>query len=155
MKKAGALISVENLIWLVLVLVVLVPIFQYFNMLPSLFAEDKSVPEQDLARVLEELNTLTSNDRVEVSANGNDYAIAVYNIKDAPKQCKGYPCICIKEGIKPASCELIEGMKEKCELNKPCIAESSVYNVKYEEGKGKPVIEVCSIGNLIKIGEEC
>ncbi|MBI4918365.1 hypothetical protein HY837_00415 [archaeon] len=155
MKKGGALISVENLIWLVLVLIVLVPIFQYFNVIPSIFAKDKTTAEQDLARVLEEVDTLTANDRVEVNANGADYAIALYNSKDAPKQCKGYPCICVKEGIKPASCELIIGMKEKCELNKPCISESSVYNVKYEEGKGKPVIAVCSVGNSIKLGEGC
>lgn len=151
--KGGAILTLENLVGLVLVLIIMIPIFQYFELLPRVFEKSKTIPEQDMDRVLKVLTTLSSEEEVEVYANGNNYDIALYNEKDSPKTCGEYSCICVQEREKLPSCEIITSLTSNCELNKPCISKSSVYKVVYEEGKGRAMIPLCSKNNAIKIGK--
>ena len=145
--------TLKQIMILLLVLLVLIPIFQYMKLIPELFAKDLTIPEQDMNRVIDNLNTLSNNDLIEVYANGYDYQIALYTSQESPKICQDKACICVKEGLKAPSCEIIWTMEEQCSQNKPCIKQSTVYEVTVKTGRS--MIPLCSKNNNIKMGDEC
>ncbi len=158
MKRRGD-ISLEYLVGLVMVLLILVALIGFYDdiktAIQSTFFKEKSVAEQDMERLMKEINTLSSNERLEVYANGNDYVIALYSSIDAPRECGGYSCACVKEKEKLQKCEPITDLPKECSLNTLCVSESSVFEVISKEGEGRAVIPLCSISNSIKLGGEC
>ncbi|MBI5066545.1 hypothetical protein HZA97_10035 [Candidatus Woesearchaeota archaeon] len=155
MKRRGD-ISLEYLVGLVMVLLILVALISFYDdiktAIQSTFFKEKSIAEQDMERLMKEIDTLSSNERLEIYANGNDYTIALYASTDAPKECGGYSCACIKEKEKLQKCEPIT---KECPPNTLCILESSVFEVIHKEGEGRVVIPLCAVGNSVKLGGEC
>lgn len=158
MKRRGD-ISLEYLIGLVMVLLILVALISFYDDIKSAiqntFFKEKSIAEQDMERVMKELITLSSNEKLEIYANENDYVIALYSSTDAPKECGKHSCVCVKEKEKLQKCEPITELAKECSPNTLCVLDSSVFEVITKEGEGRAVIPLCAVDNSIKLGGEC
>ena len=97
MSKKGV-ISLEALVkFIPAILIAITALYVLFTLWGAFFAEEMSVPQNDLVRVASNIKSLAPDETIDVFTKGQEYEIAMYPAGNAEPMCSKKACVCVNE----------------------------------------------------------
>ena len=131
--KRGAIIGLEALVKLVpTVLITVALLFIIGLFINSFMNSNKTVEEQDFARIRAEVDELVKapGEITVPISNPSGMKLATYPADKSPARCNNHQCLCIyyvKDGKSLERCEIYEKFKDcSGDCKSPCILEGTV-----------------------------
>ena len=97
MRKKGV-ISLETLVkFIPAVLIAITALYVLFTLWGAFFAEDMSIPQNDLVRIASNIKSLAPAETIDVFTKGKEYEISMYPAGNAEPMCSNKACACVHE----------------------------------------------------------